>query len=74
MKTILFAAAALMLAIAASAQNPQAAAPHDPVIVFPTGEVRAQLDKLILAAKSKGSSGATSRTTAVTKSSFRCVV
>lgn len=52
-------AAALTVAFTASAQNPSSSAPHDPAIVFPTSDVHAQLEKLIPAAKEKGSSGAT---------------
>jgi len=57
MKPTLFAAAALTLAVGVSAQNPQPAAAHDPVIVFPTANLRTRLDNLVAEAKSKGSSG-----------------
>ena len=59
MKPVLLVAVALTLAFSASAQNPPAAAPHDPAIVFPTADLLQQLEKLIPAAKEKGSSGAT---------------
>jgi mannose-6-phosphate isomerase-like protein (cupin superfamily) len=60
MKTAVFVAAALTLAITAAAQSPQPApAPRDPAIVFPVPDLHAQLDKLVADAKAKGSSGAT---------------
>ena len=59
MKTVLLAAAALILAFSASAQTPPSSTPHDPAIVFPTPDLHEQIEKLIPAAKEKGSSGAT---------------
>jgi mannose-6-phosphate isomerase-like protein (cupin superfamily) len=59
MKLALLATAALTVAFSASAQNPPPSAPHDPAIVFPTSDVHEQIEKLIPAAKEKGSSGAT---------------
>jgi len=59
MKTFLLTAAALTLAFSASAQTPTSPAPHDPAVVFATPDLHEQLEKLIPAAKEKGSSGAT---------------
>lgn len=59
MKIVLLAAAAIVLASAASAQTPPASAPHDPAVTFPTSDLHAQIEKLIPAAKEKGSSGST---------------
>jgi mannose-6-phosphate isomerase-like protein (cupin superfamily) len=59
MKSALFAAAALALTLSASAQTSQTAAPNDPAVVFSTPDLHAQLDKLVVVAKEKGSSGAT---------------
>jgi mannose-6-phosphate isomerase-like protein (cupin superfamily) len=54
MKHALVLAAALAVPVAALAQQTP---PHDPAIVFP--DLHAQIDKLIPAAKEKGSAGAT---------------
>jgi len=59
MKAVLLAAAAFSLAFSACAQTSPPAAPHDPAIVFPTPDLRQQLDKLAAAAQEKGSSGST---------------
>lgn len=56
MKPALFAAA---LAVPLAAQAQQPATPRDPAIVFPSADLHAQLDKLIPAAKEKGSAGVT---------------
>jgi mannose-6-phosphate isomerase-like protein (cupin superfamily) len=55
MKAALLAAGFFAIALTAAAQT----TPHDPVIVVPTGDVHAQLDKLAADARTKGSSGAT---------------
>lgn len=55
MKLSLALAAALAVPLAALAQ--QASVPRDPAVVFP--DLQAQIDKLIPAAKEKGSAGAT---------------
>jgi mannose-6-phosphate isomerase-like protein (cupin superfamily) len=52
---IVLAAGFFAIALTAAAQT----TPHDPVIVVPTGDVHAQLDKLAADARTKGSSGAT---------------
>ena len=59
MKFTLLAAATLTLAFSASAQTPPPASPHDPAVVFPTPNLHQQIEKLIPAAREKGSSGAT---------------
>jgi mannose-6-phosphate isomerase-like protein (cupin superfamily) len=59
MKFAVLATAALTLTLTASPQPPPPAAPHDPAIVFPVPDLRAQLDKLAADSKTKGSSGAT---------------
>ena len=51
---IVLAAGFFAIALTAAAQT----TPHDPVIVVPTADVHAQLDKLVADAKTKGSSGA----------------
>ncbi|MFY9744852.1 MAG: hypothetical protein WA891_09880 [Acidobacteriaceae bacterium] len=56
MKAVLFLVAGFFaIALTAAAQT----TPHDPVIVIPTPDLHAQIDKLTAEAKTKGSSGAT---------------
>jgi mannose-6-phosphate isomerase-like protein (cupin superfamily) len=59
MKLVLLASAALLLTFSASAQAPASPAAHDPAVVFPTTDLHDQLEKLVPAAKEKGSSGST---------------
>ncbi|MGA8530335.1 MAG: hypothetical protein WB622_11520 [Acidobacteriaceae bacterium] len=57
MKTLMVAAATSLLTSTALAQS--AAAPHDPVAVFPTHDLHQQIAQLVAEAKEKGSSSAT---------------
>jgi mannose-6-phosphate isomerase-like protein (cupin superfamily) len=59
MKFALIAAVVLTLSFSVSAQTPPSNAPHDPSVVFPTADLHNQIEKLVPAAKEKGSSGAT---------------
>lgn len=57
MKTLLLGLLVSLSVCAAGAQT--AAAPHDPVAVFPSGDLHQQIADLVASAQEKGSSGAT---------------
>lgn len=59
MKLFLLAATTLAFTLSAPAQTTQPPAPHEPAVVFPTSSLHEQIEKLVPAAKEKGSSGST---------------